>query len=344
MVLYCRQVRRITGVVQHYDWGDLTAIPELLGVSGDGQPWAELWFGTHPGGPSSTDEGPLHDISGDLTYLLKVLAAGEPLSIQTHPTSAQAAAGFAREDAAGLARDAPERIYRDPSPKPELLCALTPFEAVCGFKPFDETLAWFVAEGWDELAEHLAAGPDAYLRWALDDGPHRLPDGTPAWAQRIASRHPGDGGVLVALLLNHVILQPGEAIYLRAGILHAYLLGTGVEVMANSDNVVRGGLTNKHVDVDELLAVVDTTPLADPVIRPVEESPGHWRYDTPGTPFRLWRLEVDTPVILEAAGRELLLCTAGDAGHLHRGEAVYLAQGEQLGLAAPSTVFRVEET
>ena len=183
-----------------------------------------------------------------------------------------------------------------------------------------------------------------YVRWALTTSAHRLPDGAPAWAQRIASRYPGDGGVLVALLLNHVILQPGEAIYLDAGNLHAYLLGTGVEVMASSDNVVRGGLTNKHVDVDELLAVVDFTALADPVIRPVEATPGQWRYDTPHTPFRLWRLELDDPILHTAVGRELLLCTAGDAGRIHRGETMYVAPGEQVGLAAPSTVFRVEET
>ena len=330
--------------MQHYDWGDLAAIPDLLGVPNDGQPWAELWFGTHPGGPASVDGSPLADVSGELPYLLKVLAAGEPLSIQTHPTTAQAVAGFAREEAAGIALDAPQRIYRDTSAKPELLCALTPFEAVCGFKPFDTTLAWFTGEGWDELAEHLAAGPAAYVRWALTEGPHRLPDGTPAWVQRIASRHPGDGGALVALLLNHVILQPGEAIFLDAGNLHAYLLGTGIEVMASSDNVVRGALTNKHIDVDELISVVDFSPLPDPVLRPTEEAPGWWRYPTPGTPFELWRLELDAPVIHTAEGRELLLCTAGDAGRLHRGETAYLAPGEQIGLAAPSTVFRVEDT
>ncbi len=330
--------------MQHYDWGDLAAIPELLGVASDDRPWAELWLGTHPGGPATTDGVPLSDVSGDLPYLLKVLAAGEPLSVQTHPTEAQAVAGYDREEAAGIDREAPERIYRDRSAKPELLCALTPFEAMCGFRQFDVSAEWFAAEGWTELSDHLAAGPEQYVRWALTDGPHRLPDGSPPWAQRIGNRHPGDGGVLVALLLNHLIMQPGEAIYLAAGNLHAYLLGTGVEIMASSDNVVRGGLTNKHVDVDELIAVVDFTPLVDPVVQPVEVAPGQWRYETPGTPFRLWRFELDAPMIHVAGGRELLLCTAGDAGHIRRGEAVYLAPGEQIGLAGPSTVFRVEES
>ncbi|MCU1501525.1 MAG: hypothetical protein JWM12_879 [Ilumatobacteraceae bacterium] len=336
---------RITGVVQHYDWGDLNAIPALLGLPSDGQPWAELWFGTHPAGPTTTaaDGQPLRTISGELPYLLKVLAAAEPLSLQTHPTAAQAETGFARENQAGIAPDAPDRIYRDVAAKPELLCALTPFEALCGFRPFHESIAWFESMGWTELATHLRAGPREYMHWALAGGPHRLPDGAPAWVQRIAGRYPGDGGVLVALLLNRIMLQPGEAIFLEAGNLHAYLLGTAVEIMASSDNVIRGGLTSKHVDVDELLAVVDLTPLPDPVVHPSEVTSGRWRYDTPDTPFRLWRWELEVPVTHVATGREVLLCTAGDAATLQRGDAVYLGPGERIDLGGPATIFRVEE-
>ncbi|MEO5900078.1 MAG: mannose-6-phosphate isomerase, class I [Ilumatobacteraceae bacterium] len=336
---------RITGVVQHYDWGDLNAIPSLLGASPDGRPWAELWLGTHAGGAATTsaDDHPLAETSGELPYLLKVLAAAEPLSLQTHPTSEQAAAGFARENAAGIALDAGERIYRDAAAKPELLCALTPFEALCGFRPFDQSIAWFETEGWTELADQLRAGPANYLRWALASGAHRLPDGAPGWVQRVAGRYPGDGGVLVALILNRLILQPGEAIFLDAGNLHAYLLGTAIEVMASSDNVVRGGLTSKHVDIDELLAIVDLTPLPDPVVRPMEVTAGRWRYDTPNTPFRLWRWELEVPVAHVATGRELLLCTEGDAGALRRGDAAYLAPGELIDLGGPATIFRVEE-
>src|SRR5215210_4674052 len=120
----------VSGVVQHYAWGDPVSIPELLGVPGDGRPWAEMWLGTHPAAPSTTGDGePLSDAAGQLPYLLKVLAAAEPLSLQTHPTAAQAGRGFAREEGAGIARDAAERIYRDPDEKPELICALTPFDA-----------------------------------------------------------------------------------------------------------------------------------------------------------------------------------------------------------------------
>jgi len=147
----------------------------------------------------------------------------------------------------------------------------------------------------------------------------------------------------VALLLNHVILQPGEAIFLDAGNLHAYLLGTGVEVMASSDNVVRGGLTTKHIDVDELIAVVDFSPLDDPVVRPTLIAPGTWMYETPGTPFRLSRCELDEPTTHTATSRELLLCIAGDAGALQPGEASYLAPGELVELGAPSTIFFVNE-
>jgi mannose-6-phosphate isomerase len=338
-------VNRITGVVRHYDWGDLNAIPSLLGVPPDGQPWAELWLGTHPGGPATTsaDGRPLDETSGGLPYLLKIIAAAEPLSLQTHPNAAQAQAGFARENDAAIPLDAGERIYRDEAAKPELLCALTPFEALCGFRPFEESMAWFESEGWTELADHLRTGPAGYMRWALASGAHRLPDGAPGWVQRIAGRYPGDGGVLVALLLNRLVLQPGEAIFLASGNLHAYLLGTAVEIMASSDNVVRGGLTSKHVDVDELLAVVDLTPLADPIVHPTDVAAGRSRYDTPDTPFRLWRWELDLPVAHVATGHEIVLCTDGNAGVLQRGDAAYLAPGEEIELGGPSTIFRVEE-
>jgi mannose-6-phosphate isomerase len=274
---------------------------------------------------------------------LKVLAAAEPLSLQTHPTATQATAGFDRENAAGVPIDAPTRIYRDASAKPELICALTPFEALCGFRPYADSAAWFRSLGWDELAHRLDAGPAAFLRWALDEAPHRLPDGAPGWAKRIAGRYPGDGGVFVALLMNRLTLAPGQAIFLDAGNLHAYLQGVGVEIMSSSDNVVRGGLTDKHIDVDEVLAVVDLTPLTEPVVEATELQPGRWCYDTPNTPFRLWRWEIDDSLSHTSTGRELLLCTAGDAGPLAYGTVGYLSPGETVELAGPATVFRVEE-
>lgn len=334
----------IQGVVQHYSWGDSRAIPELLGVPSDGHPWAELWLGTHPSAPSTLLDGtPLSERTGELHFLLKVLAAAEPLSLQTHPTTEQAARGFDREEAEGIPIDSPLRTYRDRNAKPELLCSLTHFETLCGFRDFDATIGWFEQQEWHELAHQLRHGAPHFLRWALTEGPKVLPPRAPAWAQRVAERHPGDGGVLVTLLMNHVVLAPGEAIYLDAGNLHAYLGGVGVEVMGSSDNVVRGGLTTKHVDIDELLSVLDFTPLAHPTVEPLQVAPGRWCYPSGDAPFRLWRVEVDGTSAHVATGRELMLCTAGSVGALRRGEAMATLPGDLVRLDGEGTVFLVEE-
>ena len=260
-------VRAIEGVVQHYPWGDPGFIPQLLGVEPDGRPWAELWLGTHKNGPATFADGtPLHDEIGQLPYLLKVLAAGQPLSLQTHPNSEQAIDGFARG------------VYPDPNPKPELLVALTPFEALCGIRPADRTVALLRELGADDLATFVASeGPGAAMRGLylgrLDPQPtiaacraggsERL---EARWVRRLADMYPGEPSVAATLLLNLVSLAPGQCVRLDAGNLHAYLSGAGIELMSNSDNVIRGGLTVKHVDVDELLAVVDPTPLDEPVL------------------------------------------------------------------------------
>lgn len=347
-------MRAIRGTAQHYAWGDPAAIPQLLGVPADGQPWAEWWLGTHPGAPSTLDDGtPLSATSGQLPYLLKLLAAAEPLSLQTHPDTATAQAGFAREQAAGIEAGDPQRIYRDPFAKPELLCALTPFDTLCGFRPVDETVALLAGLGAGELAgtlqrDGLGATVGGLYRGAIDARPvvaactqHRSPEAE--LVNRLEAMYPGDASVAVTLLLNRVRLQVGEAIFLGPGNLHAYLHGTGVEIMGASDNVVRGGLTPKHVDVDELLSVLRFEPLADPVVRAVEEQPGRWRYPTPDAPFELWRFEIDELMPHTAEGRELLLCTDGECGLLAQGEAGYLAAGETVVLDGPSTVFRVAE-
>ena len=343
-------MRTISGVVQHYAWGDTDAIPELLGVESDGRPWAEWWLGTHPGGPATLDDGtPLAALSGPLPFLTKVLAAAEPLSLQTHPDTATAQVGFAREEAAGLAIDHPTRIYRDPNAKPELLCALTPFDALCGFRPVDDTAALLHALGAHDLAARLVAdGLEAVVsglyRGAIDAQPLvRACDGHPSPHAELVARldgmYPNDPSVAVTLFLNRVRLLPGEALYLTPGNLHAYVQGVGVEVMGASDNVVRGGLTPKHIDVDELLRVLRFEPLADPVVSPVRTAAGTWHYPTPGAPFRVERLDLTDPAAHTARGHEILVCTKGDAGVLGRGGALHLAPGETIGLTGPSTVW-----
>jgi mannose-6-phosphate isomerase len=379
--------------VRTYSWGSRTVIAELLGEQVPApHPQAELWLGAHPGDPSHlVREGERTSLldaitadpvgrlgadraerwAGRLPFLLKVLAADEPLSLQAHPSAEQAAAGFAREDAMGLPRDAPDRNYRDPSHKPELVCALTEFHALVGFREPAATVALLEALDVPELAPHvalLADQPDAdglralFTTWitlpqsvldalvpALQEGCVRLAGGTgrpgaPEFRAEartvleLSERYPGDAGVLAAVLLQRVTLQPGEALHLPAGNLHAYLSGAGVEVMANSDNVLRGGLTPKHVDVAELLRVLDFAAPAPPVLRGAGEGP--WtRYDTPAEEFLLRRLDADSgAVAVPGGGPRILLCTAGAVGvrsgagsvEIKRGRAVWLGPAEDV--------------
>src|SRR5436189_5604191 len=262
----------LVGAVQHYAWGSHTAIPAALGMDPDGHPWAEVWWGTHPGAVTlaavpDRDLVPLSEVAAPLPYLVKLLAAAQPLSLQAHPTLAQAAEGFARENGAGVPLDSPLRNYRDPYSKPEILVAVTPFAGRCGFRPVDEAAQELRSCGGAEVASHLLAeGPAPTMAWLLRERPqlsivHPFVDG-------LGVDYPGDPGAVVALLLNHVSLSPGEAILLPAGVLHMYLHGVGLEGMGASDNVVRGGLTPKHVDVDELLRILDPAPRSPEVLRP----------------------------------------------------------------------------
>lgn len=344
-------MRRVQGAVQHYDWGSTDAIPSVLGRAPDGQPWAEYWLGTHPVAPSLLDDGsPLVELTGELPFLLKLLSAARPLSLQTHPSTDRARAGFAREEGAGISLAAPSRIYRDPSAKPELLCALTPFDVLCGFRLVDATLALLDQLGANSLAaalraEGLEATVEALYRGRLDPRPvvqacrgNSAPEAV--LVTDLDALYPGEPSVVVTLLMNRLTLQPGEAVFLDAGNLHAYLQGLGVEIMASSDNVVRGGLTSKHVDVDELLRVLDVIPLADPVVHPVEVDPGVFTYPTPPVPFRLFRLELRGGVTRHRAdGREILLCTSGSLGAIDAGDAVVLGDAEVIELAGTGTVF-----
>ena len=262
---------RLIGAPQHYAWGSESAIPTAIGEQTDGRPWAELWWGTHPAGRTlaQTDSGnvPLVDVAGRLPYLVKLLAAAQPLSLQAHPTVEQAALGYAREERLGVPISAPHRLYRDPYGKPELIVAITPFEALCGFRNPEEAAEDLEGCGGDEIADNLRLlGPSATVAWLLTRRP--AIDVDHPLFERLASQYPGDPGALVALLLNHLTLEPGQALFLDAGVLHMYLQGIGLEVMGASDNVMRGGLTPKHVDVAELVSVLDPTPITPEVLTP----------------------------------------------------------------------------
>lgn len=368
----------LENVIQRYAWGSRTALAELRGAPSPTEgPEAELWMGAHPAAPSRVVRGDerltlaevvarapeaelgaraARDHEGQLPFLLKVLAAAQPLSLQAHPDAAQAREGFAREEAAGVPRDAPHRSYRDPWPKPELLCALTPFDALCGFRPAAEARAVLDALGapaLDPVRERLAGADgadalrDAFTLLATLPAPARAPlvEATVAaaarvragpfadalaWIPRFAALYPGDPGVVISLLLRFVRLAPGDALYLPAGNLHAYLSGVGVEIMATSDNVLRGGLTPKHVDVPELLRVLHFREQAIPVVRPRPGWPGEDVYPTPSRHFELSRIELTgVPFRATVAGPEILLCTQGDVtATAGGGERLALGRGQ----------------
>jgi mannose-6-phosphate isomerase len=303
----------VEGVVQHYAWGDRSFIPTLRGLEPDGRPWAEWWLGTHPSAPSRLADGrSLSDVTGELPYLLKVLAAAEPLSLQTHPDAAQAAELHARG------------VLPDANAKPELLCALTRFEALCGLRPSAHTIALLTEIGAHDLAACVddvgPGGALAALYRGTVDAAAVVAVCTSSDQQeatlvsRLAQRYPGDPSVAATLLLNHVVLEPGQALHLAAGNLHAYLAGAGIELMGASDNVVRGGLTEKPVDVDLLLDVVDPTPLAEPVM----DATG--RYPLPEAGVTLVRL--DAGETHTATGHELAVDLAGGAWYVAPGEVL----------------------
>ncbi|KAA2260939.1 mannose-6-phosphate isomerase, class I [Solihabitans fulvus] len=379
----------LRNAVRPYAWGSRTAIADLLGREVPApHPEAELWLGAHPGDPSTVlgadgerslldlvTEDPIGQLGercatrwgNRLPFLLKVLAAEEALSLQAHPSAAQAAEGFAREEAAGIGRDAPTRNYRDPTAKPELICALTEFHALAGFRDPQRTVTLLRSLEVPELAHYtelLAVQPDAdglralFTTWITLPQPTLdalLPKVLDACVLHVKAHgefdlecrtilelgeaYPGDAGVLAAMLLNRLVLQPGEAIYLPAGNLHAYLHGTGIEILANSDNILRCGLTPKHVDVPELLRVLDFTCGDMPVLGGDPAAPGLLTYRTDAPEFELSRIELAGGAAGEAVvgsvGPRILICTRGSVRlRTADGEAVTLVRGQSVWLAA----------
>ncbi|TWV42612.1 mannose-6-phosphate isomerase, class I [Streptomyces misionensis] len=376
---------RLDNTVRPYAWGSSTAIPRLLGTEPTGEPQAEMWMGAHPGAPSRTARGTLAEvIDADperelgkeavarfgprLPFLLKILAADAPLSLQVHPDLEQAREGYADEERRGVPVGAPERNYKDANHKPELICALTEFDGLCGFRPPERAADLLAGLGVDSLKPYvdlLRAHPeDAALREVLtailtadrEETARTVTEAAAACARlggdyapyaELAHHYPGDPGVLAAMLLNHVRLQPGEALFLGAGVPHAYLSGLGVEIMANSDNVLRCGLTPKHVDVPELLRVVRFEAGDPGVLRPEAAPDGEEVYETPIDEFRLSRYvlpEGGTARDLTRDTAQILLCTAGSvrAGEheLGPGRSVFVPAGEKAEISGAGTVFR----
>jgi mannose-6-phosphate isomerase len=363
-------VELLRGALRTYAWGSRTAIAEFTGRPvPSAHAEAELWFGANPGDPAwletehgetsllqamvADPEGQLGAASrarfGDvLPFLVKVLAADEPLSLQAHPSTEQAIEGYRREERLGIPLASPVRNYRDTSHKPELLVAVQPFEALAGFRQAPRTIELLRAlavSDLDPFIELLNDQSDAdglralFTTWitapqpdidvlvsaVLDGAIQYLSSGATEFAAEaktvleLGERYPGDAGVLAALLLNRITLAPGEAIFLPAGNLHTYLRGFAVEVMASSDNVLRGGLTPKHVDVPELLRVLDFAPTPEAQLRtPVRQEGIGLIYETPADEFAVALLSIDGEHLgheVDASssheGPQILLCTEG---------------------------------
>jgi mannose-6-phosphate isomerase len=391
-------IDELENTIQAYAWGSYTAISGLRGEGTPAaSPQAELWMGAHALAPSkllgsgqsliqaiasapeaNLGQGVMARYGAKLPFLLKVLAAETPLSLQAHPSPEQAVEGFAADEAAGIPLDSPLRNYKDRSHKPELLCALTEFWALCGFRELTETLALIEELEVRELLQlraQLAQGsPKIALKSAFSslmlgavteqrELALRVTDACRAkqassrfaaelrWAARLGELYPGDVGVVSALLLNLVRLTPGEAVYLPAGNLHAYLGGMGVEIMASSDNVLRGGLTPKHVNVTELLRVLDFQPLRVAVLR-AERHGAELRYETPAREFRLSYFDLtDEPLRVPVDGPEIWLVTSGKVtlaagGHsvtLSGGRSAFVqARSRELVLAGSGRIFRAK--
>lgn len=377
--------------IQHYAWGSKTEIQQLLGAQpGTESPWAELWMGAHPKAPSQvlvnngqTDldqwirthpeavlgNAAARTYENTLPYLFKVLAAEQPLSIQAHPDRQQARQGFKRENRRGIPVDAPNRNYRDPWPKPELICAIKPFGALAGFRD-----PGAIVEGFRHFCPHCLApeiaslsdcpearGTERFFHSLMTLGQTRREQviaealeqagisGRPeaVWIRRLHDFYPRDIGVLAPVFLNLVEIAPGSAVFLPPGILHAYLYGLGIEIMANSDNVLRGGLTKKHVDVEELMHVLQFAPFAVHQLQPETVRAHEKQYPSPAREFALSEITIRSGAVYRASGihgAEILLCLEGSA-EIQRSADQYricIAKGQSALVPAAAGAWQIE--
>jgi mannose-6-phosphate isomerase len=382
---------RLKNQVKHYSWGSPGDIPRLLGIDGGGRPWAELWMGVHPGGPSETEfrgkplgleelinrdreaflgKGAAEKFGG-LPFLFKFLAAEQPLSIQAHPNREQARRGFERENREGIAPEDPRRNYRDPNHKPEILCALSPFRMMCGFRrpreivpELDRFLAGAppsLCRGISPLKAALTGAGDeagalrAFFAALFELSPELREElgsfitktagtGNPGEAAAgktgdlmaaFARLYPGDPAIMAPLYLNVLELAPGEAVYLEAGVLHSYIRGFGIELMANSDNVLRGGLSPKHIDIPELMRVLNFSPRRPGVLKAPEPAPFWYTYAAPCGEFSLSVIHSrGTGGPFPERGPGILAVTRGRAHFSLAGTETILSPGESVFIPA----------
>ena len=368
---------RISGATKNYAWGSKALASDFFGLAESSEPIAEIWFGTHPLGESrclAENQSLSESLGKRLGFLVKFLSAERALSIQVHPNLDQAKAGFDLEQSQAIPISDPKRNYKDASHKPEGLIALTSFRALCGFRPRTELLTVFTEFGKSEsefaslatellseaplekIFESLIENSDLAKRFVQTvESSQSNPVAAKAreLVATLLKQFPGDTGALVALMLNEVALEPGEAIYLPAGNVHAYLSGLGLEVMASSDNVVRAGLTSKHVDVAEVLAIADFSELVEPRLRPKKLAEGLIEYPVDSSEFRIYRAEVSGKNLLadlDLPASAMVVCTSGEVAVstslderevLSKSEVVLASGAKKLSLSGSGTVFVV---
>ncbi|MCW2783866.1 MAG: manA [Marmoricola sp.] len=357
---------RLRNGEKHYDWGSPDAIPNFLGGGSSDQPIAEVWIGTHPLSPSVAigDDGaevPLSDLTGDLPYMVKLLAAGRPLSLQVHPSRSMAQIGFAYEESAGIPLDSPERVYKDSNHKPEMVYALSTFDSLIGFRPTAEilrVLAPLDTPLSQRLSDDLRADPGfagivRRVEWLLSEDVqtsevHQIVESCArlsalgldikrayATVTEVARDYPDDLGVVITLMLNRMTLQPGEAAFLETGVMHAHLSGLCLEVMASSDNVLRAGLTNKHIDRAGLVACLDIGRARIARVTPDFVDSDTEVFSPADVEFALAVTQISHAapdgVALVRTDGSVLICTGGEVDVLTgSGEKLTLRRGESL--------------
>ena len=367
-----KKLYKMQNQIQKYEWGTTDFIAKLLQVEKNhDRPWAELWMSAHDKAPSFLPEidknlntaiaNNSQEFLGKevasrynhkLPYLLKVLSAEKPLSIQAHPNLEQAKKGFDRENQKGIKLTDFVRNYRDDNHKPELICALTEFHAMCGFRPPEEIINLFTQlriislldnftqfmdnptpENWKIVFTEILNAPVEKKQQLLEKSIknfHLLSDEfIRSWISKLLVIHPNDIGVISPLFLNTFILHPGEAIFLQAGVLHAYLAGAGIEIMANSDNVLRGGLTSKNVDVKELNSILQWK-MEMPDIQTYNLNQEVISYRVPINEFCLKRVNLTGKIKLNGGAPIMILVIEGETEVSCEGESQKLVQGESL--------------